>query len=143
MSGLGGIPSAWRSPTTRCPGGNILAPLSAELAMLAPRAPGGSPRGGRWDATPRPPAGLDARDSHPGGLPGCGAASARVGSATCVRHCADANLLTSDYQLRSYLHRLRRGTLSHLRGARFVSLHIMMEVRWAVPRYRANLGAVR
>ena len=23
MSGLGGIPSAWRSPTTRCPGGNI------------------------------------------------------------------------------------------------------------------------
>jgi hypothetical protein len=36
MSGLGGIPSAWRSPTTRCPGGNILAPPSAELAMFAP-----------------------------------------------------------------------------------------------------------
>src|ERR671916_1869231 len=45
-------------------------------------APGlacGSPPGDRWDATPRPP-GLAATGlmaSHPGDLPGCGAASAR------------------------------------------------------------------
>ena len=76
MLGLCGIPSAWRSPTTRWPGQRP-APPPAELAMLAPGAPGGSPRGGRWDATPLPAAGLDARVSHPGGLPECGAASAR------------------------------------------------------------------
>ena len=51
MVGLGGIPSAWCSPTTRSPGGQHSALPLAELAMLAPGGPGGSPRGGRWDAT--------------------------------------------------------------------------------------------
>jgi hypothetical protein len=65
--------------------------------MLAPGAPGGSPRGGRWDVTPHPSAGLDTRASHPGGLPGCGAASARVGSLNLASGSAqDANLPTSD-----------------------------------------------
>jgi hypothetical protein len=34
---LCGIPSAWRSPTTRCPEGNILSQPPAELARLCPR----------------------------------------------------------------------------------------------------------
>jgi hypothetical protein len=76
MLGLGGIPSAWRSPTTRSPGGKHPAPPPAELAMLAPGAPVVAL--GEVDGMPPPfPAGLDARVSHPGGLPGCGAASAR------------------------------------------------------------------
>jgi hypothetical protein len=33
---LCGIPSAWRSPTTRCPGGNIVFSLLAACARLAP-----------------------------------------------------------------------------------------------------------
>jgi hypothetical protein len=41
-----GIPSAWRSPTTRCPGGNIPSRPSAEFARLAPGAARGDPRGG-------------------------------------------------------------------------------------------------
>jgi hypothetical protein len=46
-----------------------------------------------------PSAELDARVSHPGGLPGCGAASARVGYAELVSGSAqDANLRASDYQ---------------------------------------------
>jgi hypothetical protein len=49
--------------------------------------------------TPHPSAGLDTRASHPGGLPGCGAASARVGSLNLASGSAqDANLPTSDYQ---------------------------------------------
>jgi hypothetical protein len=47
-----GIPSTWRSPTTRCPGGNIRCQPQAELARLAPGAARGSPRGGRRDAPP-------------------------------------------------------------------------------------------
>jgi hypothetical protein len=75
---MGGIPSAWRSPTTRCPGGNVPPLLQPSLPCLPP--------GHRVvalvevDGMPRPrPGGLDARVSNPRDLPGCGVVSARVG----------------------------------------------------------------
>jgi hypothetical protein len=39
MLGLGGIPSAWRSPTTRCPGGNI-PPTAGRACHACPRGTG-------------------------------------------------------------------------------------------------------
>lgn len=36
MVGLGGISSAWRSPTTRCPGGNIPPYRSPSVPCLPP-----------------------------------------------------------------------------------------------------------
>jgi hypothetical protein len=97
MSGRGGIPSAWRSPTTRCPGGNILAPLSAELAMLAPGAPGGSPRGGRWDATPHPLPGLTLVSAIPEACRGAGRRAPALIPLNLVSGSAqDADLLIID-----------------------------------------------
>ena len=68
---MGGIPSAWRSPTTRCPGGNVPPHRRAGLPCLSP--------GDRVvalkevDGMPHSlPAGLDARISHPEACRGVG-----------------------------------------------------------------------
>jgi hypothetical protein len=51
-AGTCGIPSAWRSPTTRCPGGNIACQLLAEPRAWCGGGRGGWSRlgvvGGRW-----------------------------------------------------------------------------------------------
>jgi hypothetical protein len=52
-AGTRGIPSIWRSPTTRCPGGNMSLNYRPS-ARLAPGAARGSPWGDRRDATSNP-----------------------------------------------------------------------------------------
>jgi len=52
---LCGIPSIWRSPTARPPGGNSPMEPARASSGCAPGMPCGSPPRGRWDATPRPP----------------------------------------------------------------------------------------
>jgi hypothetical protein len=75
-AGTGWHPVGLAQPDHPEPRGQHPAPPPAELAMLAPGAPVVAL--GEVDGMPPPlPAGLDARVSHPGGLPGCGAASAR------------------------------------------------------------------
>ena len=66
-----GIPSAWRSPTARRPGGSPRRDWRQSSGSSAPGPSCGSPGGGRWDAPPSHPAepGLGAGVGYPGGLP--------------------------------------------------------------------------
>jgi len=68
--------------------------------MLVPGGPGGSPRGGRWDATPHFRPGLTLVSGIPESCRGAGRrAGARVVSANLASGSAQgANLLISDYQ---------------------------------------------